>query len=75
MSKAVDFQTMWVSCTWNLLDGLYMFISQSHKLTFSLRFSGHNLESSEVFVYNVYITNQFQTTFALGGGGERGGIR
>ncbi len=29
---------------------------------------GHNL-SLKVFVYNVYITNQFQTTFARGGGG------
>ena len=28
--------------------------------------SGHNLEVS---VYNVYIVNQFQTTFAQGGGG------
>ncbi len=30
--------------------------------------SGHNLKL-EVFVYKVYITNQFQTTFARGGGG------
>jgi hypothetical protein len=31
---------------------------------------GHNLESSQVSVYNVYITNQLQTTFARGGGDE-----
>jgi hypothetical protein len=28
----------------------------------------HNLESPHVSVYNVYISNQFQTTFAQGGG-------
>ncbi len=37
--------------------------------------SGHNLESSQTFkpevpVYNVNITNQYQTTFAPGGGDE-----
>jgi hypothetical protein len=33
--------------------------------------SGHNLEvlRLEVSRYNVYITNQFQTTFVPGGGG------
>ncbi len=31
--------------------------------------SGHNLESSHSSVYNVYITNLFQTTFARGRGG------
>ncbi len=39
-----------------------------------VEFSGHNLESSqthEVVVYNVYITNQFQTTFTRGGGGGK----
>ncbi len=32
--------------------------------------SGHNLESCQTWgsVYNVYITNQFKTTFAQGGG-------
>jgi len=32
---------------------------------------GHNLRvlRLDVSVYNVYITNQFQTTFARGGGG------
>jgi hypothetical protein len=33
--------------------------------------SGHNLENSQTWgsVYNVYIKNQFQITFAQGGGG------
>jgi hypothetical protein len=37
-----------------------------------LRFLGINLKELrlEVSVYNVYITNQFQTTFAKGGRGE-----
>jgi hypothetical protein len=36
-----------------------------------VKVSGHNLERLrlEVSVYNVYIKNQFQTTFAQGGGG------
>jgi hypothetical protein len=38
--------------------------------------SGHNLESSQTsglrIIYNVYITNQFQATFAGGGGGGGG---
>ncbi len=38
--------------------------------------SGHNLQilrvlRFEVFVYNVYIANQFQTTFAQGGNGSK----
>ncbi len=35
--------------------------------------SGHNLENLrlEVSIYHGYITNQFQTTFAGGGGGIR----
>jgi hypothetical protein len=35
--------------------------------------SGRNLEDLrlEIFVYNVYITNQFQTTFFSGEGGEK----
>jgi hypothetical protein len=39
----------------------------------TLRFLGIILRVPrlEVSVYNVYITNQFQTTFAQGGGGER----
>ncbi len=28
----------------------------------------------EGFIYNVYITNQFQTTFSKGGGGEESRI-
>ncbi len=37
--------------------------------TIFVEVSGHNLEDS---VYNVYITNQFQTTFARVGGGGGG---
>jgi hypothetical protein len=42
-----------------------------HERTISLRFLGINLRvlRLEVSVYNVYITNQFQTTVAGGGGG------
>jgi hypothetical protein len=42
-----------------------------HERTISLSFLGIILRvlKLEVSVYNVYITNQFQTTFA-GGGGE-----
>jgi hypothetical protein len=41
---------------------------------FRLRFLGRILRvlRLEVSVYNVYITNQFQTTFAQKGGGEVG---
>jgi hypothetical protein len=41
------------------------------KRTISLRFLGIILRvlRLEVSVYNVYITNSFQTTFARGGGG------
>jgi len=41
--------------------------SQTHDF---IEVSGHNLESSQMWcfsVYNVFITNQFQTTFAQGG--------
>jgi hypothetical protein len=31
--------------------------------------------SLEVSIYNIYITNQFQTTFAQGGGGIKSGSR
>jgi hypothetical protein len=52
--------------------------SRIHELTISLRFLGIILGvlRLEVSVYNVYITNQFQTTFAQGGGGvwEGGGL-
>ena len=42
-----------------------------HERTITLRFLGIILRvlRLEVSVYNVYITNQFQTTFAQGGGG------
>ncbi len=45
--------------------------SRIHERTISLRFLGIILRvlRLEVFVYNVYIINQFQTTFAQGGGG------
>ncbi len=36
-----------------------------------MKVSGHILESSQLrFPYTIYITNQFQTTFARGGGGD-----
>jgi hypothetical protein len=45
--------------------------SQIHEHTISLRFLGITLRvlRHEVTVYNVYITNQFQTAFVRGGGG------
>ncbi len=49
--------------------------SRIHERSISLRFLGIILRVLRlgVSVYDVYITNQFQTTFALGvgGGGER----
>jgi hypothetical protein len=44
-----------------------------HECTISLRFLGIILRVLilEVSVLNVYITNQFQTTFAQGGGGVK----
>ncbi len=46
-----------------------------HKHTISLRFLGKILRALrlEVFTYNVYLTNQFQATFAQGGLG--GGVK
>ncbi len=46
--------------------------SRIHECTFLLRFLGIILKvfRLEVFVYNVHITNQFQTTFAQRGGGD-----
>jgi hypothetical protein len=46
--------------------------SLSHEHTVLLRFLGIILSvlRLEVFIYDVYITNQFQTTFAKGGWGE-----
>ncbi len=45
--------------------------SRIHERTISLRFLGIILRvlRLEVSIYNVYITNQSQTTFAEGGGG------
>ncbi len=47
--------------------------SRIHECTILLRFLGIILRvfRPEVFVHNVYITNQFQTTFAQGGGGSK----
>jgi hypothetical protein len=49
--------------------------SQIHERTISMRFLGITLRvlRLEVSVYNVYIANQLQTTFAQGG--RRGKIR
>jgi hypothetical protein len=46
-------------------------LSRIHERTISLRFLGIILRvlRLEVYVYNVYITNQFPATFAWGGGG------
>jgi hypothetical protein len=56
--------------------GLYrtVFRSRIHERTISLRFLDKIVRVLRlgVFVYNVYITNQFQTTFAQGGGGRVG---
>jgi hypothetical protein len=43
-----------------------------HELTISLRFLGIILRvlRLEVSIYNIYIPNQFQNTFARGRGGE-----
>jgi hypothetical protein len=45
--------------------------SRIHECTIWSRFQGiiWRVLRLEVSVYNVYITNQFQTTFAQGGGG------
>jgi hypothetical protein len=55
------------------IDILYR--SQIHERTISLRFLGIILRvlRLEVNVFNVYIQNQFQTTFAEGGREGRGG--
>ncbi len=47
--------------------------SRIHERTISLRFLDIILRvlRLEVSVYNVYITNQFQNTFAQGGGGRK----
>jgi hypothetical protein len=55
----------------------YLFFSfpeaEFMNVQFSLRFLGIILKvlRLEEFVYNDYITNQFQTTFAGGGGGSK----
>jgi hypothetical protein len=50
----------------------YMTRNRIHERTISLRFLGIVLRvlRLEVSEYNVYITNQFQTTFAQGGRGK-----
>jgi hypothetical protein len=48
---------------------MYMYRSRIHEHTVSLRFLLLRVLRLEVSVYNVYIKNQFQTTFAQGGGG------
>jgi hypothetical protein len=52
-----------------------LYRSRIHERTISLRFLGIILRvlRLEVSIYNVYITNQFQTTFAQWGGG--GGVK
>ncbi len=52
---------------------LFMYRSQIHERAISLRFLGILLRilKLEVSVYNVYITNQLQTTFAQGGWGVK----
>ncbi len=59
-------QTLW---SWAELQNVYW--SQIHERTILLRFLGIILTvfRLEVSVFNVYITNQFHTTFARGGGG------
>ncbi len=52
--------------------GTLEYWSGIHERTISSRFLGITLRVRrlEVSVYNVYITNHFQTTFAHGGGGD-----
>jgi hypothetical protein len=54
-----------------------LYKSRIHESTISLRFLGIILRvlRLEVFVYNVYIANLFQTTFALGGKVRRGTVK
>jgi hypothetical protein len=56
----------------NFLYGVSHSWSRILELTISLRFLSIILRvlRLEVSVYNVYITNEFQTTFAQGGGGD-----
>ncbi len=50
-----------------------MYSSRIHERTISLRFLGKILRflRLQVSVYNVYITDQCQTTFAQGGRGSK----
>jgi hypothetical protein len=52
---------------WKKING-----SRIHEQTILLRFLG-KIYNVQYTIYNVYITNQFQATFALGGGG--GGLK
>ncbi len=56
-----------LACTFFILFRTFLSRSRIHEQDFG-EVSGHNLESSliEIFIYNVYIANQFQTTFARG---------
>jgi hypothetical protein len=53
---------------------ILLYRSRIHERTISLRFLGIILRvlGLEVYVYNVYIKNLFQITFAGGGGGGGG---
>jgi hypothetical protein len=74
LSKKIEMAVMVYSDAWGKLIHEK---NQKSKISRHCPFKiyGHNLESFrlEVSIYNVYITNQFQTTFAQGrGGGGRG---
>ncbi len=63
----------WNICAY-MLTSTSKTVAKIHERTISLRFLGTILRvlRLDVSVYNVYVTNQFQTTFALGGGGGGG---
>jgi hypothetical protein len=63
----------WLYVTSPYVDSL----SQIHERTISLKFLGIILRflTFEVSIYNVNITNQFQTTFSQGGPGRGGGVK
>jgi hypothetical protein len=81
--EAGDAEVMGVNLSW-IEDGLAVLLrhenhlscaagSRIHERTIRLRLLGIILRvitRLEVSVYNVYITNQFQTNFAQGEGGE-----
>ncbi len=57
--------------TFIVIYNFYLTRSRIHERTISLRFLGKILRDlrNKLSVYNVYIKNQFQTTFVQGGGG------